>query len=176
MALDTRFSMAIQLLLLIALSPEPMSSAQMAESVGTNPSHVRRILGQLSKANLAAGRSGTVGFHLLREPREIDLFTVYCAVSGSDCFHVFDLHQNPSDSCIVGRHIRPLLAGRFAEAERPMQRTLQSQSLADCIADLKERVGSDAADMDESSISDALRQARNGSGDPGGSKTGAGSR
>lgn len=141
--MDTRFSMAIQLLILIALSPEPMSSAAMADSVGTNPSHVRRIIGLLKQQKLVHSHQGMTGFRLLPEPEEVDLLTVYRAVSGSERYHAFDLHQNPSDSCLVGRHICPVLSGMFAEMEQSMQEALAARTLADCIAALKERVEAD---------------------------------
>ena len=29
--------------------------------------------------------------------------------------HVFDIHQNPNDSCIVGKNIQPVLGDMFHE-------------------------------------------------------------
>ena len=158
--MDTRFSMAIQLLILTALAPEPMSSAQMAGSVGTNPSHVRRILGQLSKAGFVEGRQGTVGFRLLQDPQDVSLFSVYCAVCGTDAFHAFDVHQNSSDACLVGRYIRPVLHDIFGTMEQRMQEALAGCTLADCINRLKTCVASDDPTANEGSISDTLRQKR----------------
>ena len=42
--MDTKFSVAIHALILVSESPRPLSSEQMAESVGTNASYIRKIL------------------------------------------------------------------------------------------------------------------------------------
>lgn len=31
--------------------------------------------------------------------------------------HLFDVHRNPNDECIVGRHIRPTPAAMFGDIE-----------------------------------------------------------
>lgn len=141
--MDTRFSMAIHLLILIAEASEPLSSAKMAVSVGTNPSHVRRILGQLKKAGLVDGHQGTAGFNMLKRPSEVDLFEIYRAVSGDESFHAFDLHQNSSDACLVGRHIRPVLTDMFCSLEQQMQTVLAERTLADCVEAIRERIETD---------------------------------
>ena len=51
--------------------------------------------------------------------------------------HVFDLHQNPSDRCIVGRHIRPVLTDVFREIEQQTERELQRLTLADCMQKMR---------------------------------------
>ena len=47
--MDTKFSVAVHVLILISESPPPINSDQMAESVGTNASYVRKILALLKK-------------------------------------------------------------------------------------------------------------------------------
>ena len=47
--MDTRFSSAIHTLILIAEAEVPMSSEQIAGSVGTNASYIRKITGLLKK-------------------------------------------------------------------------------------------------------------------------------
>ena len=48
--MDTKFSVAVHVLILISESPNPMNSDQMAVSVGTNASYIRKILAILKKA------------------------------------------------------------------------------------------------------------------------------
>jgi DNA-binding IscR family transcriptional regulator len=43
--MDTRFSSAIHTLIMIAGAETPMTSDQIAESVGTNASYIRKITG-----------------------------------------------------------------------------------------------------------------------------------
>ena len=43
--MDTRFSSAVHTLILIAASEKPMTSEDIAGSVGTNASYIRKIIG-----------------------------------------------------------------------------------------------------------------------------------
>ena len=54
--------------------------------------------------------------------------------------HLLDIHRNPNDRCIVGRHIRPVLTGMFAEIEEAFARSLAEKTLADCIAGIRQRI------------------------------------
>lgn len=131
--MDTRFSSAIHMLIMIAGAQTPMSSEQIAESVGTNASYIRKIAGLLKRAGIIESRQGAKGFTLLVAPEDLTLHRVYQAVSESEQVHVFDLHQNPSDQCIVGRHIRPVLTDVFREAEKALDRQIRGTTLADCM-------------------------------------------
>ncbi len=134
--MDTRFSSAIHALILISESEMPMNSDQIAASVGTNPSYIRKLTTRLSKAGIIEGHPGVSGFHLLQKPEQISLFAVYRAVMETDSLHLFDLHQNPNDTCIVGRNIRPVLGRMFRTMEIDIENRLQGMTLADCIADM----------------------------------------
>lgn len=68
---------------------------------------------------------------------------MYRAVEETDDVHVFDIHQNPSDSCIVGRNIRPVLGGMFRHAEQVVEAELAGATLADCMALMRERIERD---------------------------------
>ena len=50
--MDTKFSVAVHILILISESPNPLSSDQMAESVGINASYIRKVLALLKKVEL----------------------------------------------------------------------------------------------------------------------------
>ena len=131
--MDTRFSSAIHILILISEAEVPMTSAEIAKSVGTNPSYIRRITGLLKKNKIIESRQGIGGFKLLIPSQELTLYKVYNAVSETDKIHVFDLHQNPSDRCIVGRHIKPFLKEVFREAEEKAEQQLKNTTLRECI-------------------------------------------
>ena len=134
--MDTKFSSAIHALILISESETPMNSDQIAASVGTNPSYVRKLTTRLSKAGIIEGHPGVSGFHLLQKPEQISLFAVYGAVMETDSLHLFDLHQNPNDACIVGHNIRPVLGRMFRDMEIDMENRLQGMTLADCITEM----------------------------------------
>ena len=66
--MDTKFSSAIHTLILISESESPMNSNQIANSVGTNASYIRKLTTRLSKAGMIAGSRGKSGFTLMRKP------------------------------------------------------------------------------------------------------------
>lgn len=138
--MDTRFSSAIHILIMIAGSEQPLTSEAIANSVGTNPSYIRKVTGLLKKKGILDSRRGIHGSSLLIPPEELSLHAVYQAINESDEVHVFDLHQNPNDECIVGRHIRPVLSETFREVEAQAERQLRQTTLADCMAKMRIRI------------------------------------
>ena len=138
--MDTKFSVAVHILILISESPSPMNSDQMAGSVGTNASYVRKILALLKKAGIVDGHQGISGYTLRIAPEQLTLLQVYQAVMEEPKIHLLDIHQNPNDRCIVGHHIRPVLSGMFAGVEDAFARSLGEKTLADCIAGIRKRM------------------------------------
>ena len=134
---DTRFSSAIHMLILIAGAGPPMTSEKIARSVGTNGSHIRKLALLLKKQGIIESRRGVGGFRLLVPPEELSLLQVYRAIAETERVHVFDLHQNPSDRCVVGQHIRPLLSDVFREIEQQTELELQRLTLADCMQNMR---------------------------------------
>ena len=137
--MDTKFSVAVHVLILVSESPTPINSDQMAMIIGTNASYVRKILALLKKAGIVDGHRGISGCTLLIPPEQLTLLQIYQAVMEAPKPHLLDIHQNPSDRCIVGRHIRPVLSGMFAGVEDAFARALAEKTLADCIADIRKR-------------------------------------
>ena len=138
--MDTKFSVAVHVLILISEAPTPVSSEQMAESVGTNASYIRKILALLKKAEIVDGRRGISGYSLTAAPEQLTLLQIYQAVMEEPKIHLLDIHQNPNDQCVVGRRIRPVLTDMFADIEQAFARSLADKTLADCIADIRKRI------------------------------------
>lgn len=131
--MDTRFSSAIHILILISEAEKPMTSREIAVSNGTNPSYIRKICGLLKRNGIIESRQGKSGFHLSVPPEELSLYRIYQAIDESDEVHIFDLHQNPNDECIVGRHIRPVLSEVFRDVEEKVEQELKSRTLKGCM-------------------------------------------
>ncbi len=137
---DTKFSVAVHLLILISESPEPLNSEQMAGSTGNNSSYVRKILSLLKKAGIVEGHKGISGYKLTAVPNRLTLLAVYQAVTEEPKIHLFDIHQNPNDKCIVGRHIKPMLGGMFGRIEKSFAELLDTKTLADCILEIRNEI------------------------------------
>lgn len=138
--MDTKFSVAVHVLILISESPAPVNSKQMAESVGTNASYICKILTLLKKAGVVDCHRGMNGYRLTISPEQLTLLQVYQAVMEEPKVHLLDIHQNASDQCIVGRHIRPVLTDMFADTEQAFAHSLAEKTLAGCIADIRKRI------------------------------------
>ena len=138
--MDTKFSVAVHVLILISESPNPLNSDQMAGSVGTNASYIRKILALLKKAEIVDGHRGISGYSLTVAPEQLTLLQIYQVVMEKSNIHLLDIHQNPSDQCIVGRHIRPALTETFTDIEDVFARSLAGKTLADCIVDIRNRI------------------------------------
>lgn len=128
--LSSRSAVAIHALTMLARRNEhSLTSAEIADSLASNPVLVRRILGSLRDAGLVwstEGRGG--GWSLARAPREITLYDAYTAVETGP---ILSRHAHPpSDACEVGRNMQALLEVEFRDAERVMEERLGRTTIA----------------------------------------------
>ena len=135
--MDTKFSVAVHVLILISESPDPLNSDQMAGSVRTNASYIRKILALLKKSGMIDSHRGVSGYSLTTTPEQITLLRIYQAVTEETKIHLLDIHQNSNDKCVVGRHIGPVLTGMFEDMEEAFARLLSQKTLADCITEIR---------------------------------------
>ncbi len=138
--MDTKFSVAVHVLILISESPIPISSDKMAESAGANASYIRKILALLKKAAIVDSHRGVSGYSLTIAPKQLTLLRVYQAVTDESKIHLLDIHQNPNDRCIVGHHIKPVLTDMFEDTEESFANSLANKTLADCIDGIRKRI------------------------------------
>lgn len=138
--MDTKFSVAVHVLVLISESASPLHSDQMAKSIGTNASYVRKILALLKKAQIVNTHRGIGCYALVVAPHRLTLLQIYQAVTEQHQIHLLDIHQNSNDLCFVGHHIKPVLTGMFADIEESFARSLAGKTLADCIAGIRKRI------------------------------------
>ncbi|HEX8995698.1 MAG TPA: Rrf2 family transcriptional regulator [Ktedonobacterales bacterium] len=126
---NTQFAIAIHVLTLLAQKPgEQVTSTEMASSVNTNPAFLRRILGDLARAELVESQPGVNGgWNLLREPEEVTLLEIFRAV---DERSLLAMHHHPNPNCPIGSVIQSTLETYFGEAEAAFERTLAQQTLA----------------------------------------------
>lgn len=137
---NSRLALATHLLTLLAIEAreEPTTSEYLAESAGTNPVVVRRLLGDLRKAGLVVAQPGAGGgVSLARPPQEITLQEMYRAVSEAELFSLGTRRPNPD--CICGRNLQPVLTGIFKQVEQVVEATLAGVTLAQIAAEVAAR-------------------------------------
>ncbi|WP_438434888.1 Rrf2 family transcriptional regulator [Gorillibacterium sp. sgz500922] len=127
--ISSRFSVAVHILSLIAVTPEPCTGDYLAGSVNTNPVIIRRISGMLKKAGLIDIRPGVGGATLCKPPGEITLLMVYRAVQAATEGELFHFHEHPNPACPVGRNIESLLRAEMRAAQEAFEARLGATTL-----------------------------------------------
>ncbi|QNQ80086.1 Rrf2 family transcriptional regulator [Lactobacillus sp. PV034] len=133
---DVKFSVAIHILVMIATSSVDVNSIALAQSVGTNPSYIRKILSLLKKRGLIESHRGKSGISLVKRPKDISLLTIYEAVEEQEPTF-FQIHQHANRHCPVGKNIKEMVFPIESKLEKQISESLASENLADVI----ERLG-----------------------------------
>jgi Rrf2 family protein len=132
---NTKLAVSLHMLVYLARHPGiPQSSATLASSIGTNPVVVRKLTQMLESKNLVHSLAGSKGGLLLTLPPEkISLWSVFCAVNGSE---IFAIHKTSHPKCPVGSRMEPLLVKTFGDVEAGIEKNLNSVSIADLLTEL----------------------------------------
>ncbi|WP_308124722.1 Rrf2 family transcriptional regulator [Streptomyces sp. NEAU-YJ-81] len=138
--LDIRFSRALQLMLFLAVAAEddgaPLSSAELARVLNTNPSLVRKLLVPLTEEGLVVCVKGRTGGARLGRPTDrITLAEVYrCAVGDKP---LWACSPGVEPVCQVTAHAGEYFAALTAEAEEAVLDSLGDRTLADSVRELR---------------------------------------
>jgi Rrf2 family protein len=137
MAVNTQFAIATHIMASLGYAAGgEVHSAEIAGSVNTSASFVRRILARLSKAGLVQTSTGKGGAcWLARSPRDISLLEIYCAV---DAPKAFAIHQYPAEKrCTVSCGIKSVLERVLEETQQALEQRLRRISLAQVVSELR---------------------------------------
>lgn len=139
--MNTHFAIAVHVLVFLAEHEGiPVTSKAVAGSVGTNPSFVRRILGELGRAGLTTGTEGAGGGTVLaRSADSITLRDVYHAVD--ETREIVPLHPSPHPMCKIGRNIKGVLGATVQQVEQTIDTQLDRTTIAELLADVVRREG-----------------------------------
>ncbi len=138
MAVNTQFSIAVHIMAgLGCRDDKDTTSRQLAMSVNTSPSFVRRTLAKLSKAGLIETVTGKAGAcWLARKPKQISLLDIYQAVAAPKAFSI---HTYPvRKSCPVSCSIKGALKKALAKTQKAFEASLDETSLADIVSDIRQ--------------------------------------
>lgn len=136
---NSHFALATHVLVSLALhDASPLTSAELARSVNTNPAFLRTLLGRLRQAGLidvALGKGG--GASLARPAARLTLADVYRAVERRPPAR---LHRcEPSRRCLVGRNILPVLQGVVRDVESAALGRLAATTVARLAEEVRRR-------------------------------------
>jgi Rrf2 family protein len=137
MANNTQFSIAIHIMAALACGcDQDITSTDLAASVNTSPSFVRRILAKLSRAGLIETATGKAGrTWLAKDPKRISLLDIYQAVDAPEAFAIHDYAEQKA--CPVSCHIKAALDKALGTTQKAMEASLGNTSLSRIVAEVK---------------------------------------
>ena len=132
---NTHFSMAVHVLSALAYNDgSVVGSEDLARTVGTNPSFLRGLIGQLKEAGLVETHLGKGGGAMLaRSAAKITLRDVYRATESQPALktHACD----GKSQCPVARGMDELLANVNERLEKVLESELKRMTVADLVSD-----------------------------------------
>ena len=132
--MDTKFSIALHLLIYIEETDKLVTSELLAQSVGTNASHIRKIIALLKDADIIESQQGKKGMMLKIKASELTLDKVYFAIYPQK--ELLHIHDTANQDCPVGANIRQALLPILEESERQLVLNLKSKTLKSLIDDM----------------------------------------
>jgi len=134
--MDTKFSIALHILVYIEETENVVTSELLAKSVGTNASHIRKIITLLKDADIIESQQGKKGMSLKVKSDKLTLDIVYLAVyPEKDLLHI---HDTANKECPVGANIKEALLPIFEESEKQLLLNLKNKTLKSLIKDMYE--------------------------------------
>ncbi|MEN1681484.1 MAG: Rrf2 family transcriptional regulator [Planctomycetota bacterium] len=122
---------------LTARGGDPVTSVTLAETYGTSPVVIRRVLTRLSKAGLVETRRGAGGgATLARDAADCTLRDVYDAVAHGQSL----LRRHPGEESGVARVLAGYINQLYDEAEEALLGRLESVTVAEMDAVVRPKV------------------------------------
>ena len=134
---NTQFSIAVHVMAGLGFHRDTgVKSHQLAKSVNTCPSFVRRVLSKLSRSGLVLttrGKSGSCA--LARDPKSITLLEIYKAVEAPKAFAIH--HYPVQKRCPISCGITASMEKVLKAAQESMEARLKKVTLAEILAGMK---------------------------------------
>ena len=147
MQIGSKFTIGVHIITAIDYfkDMDRVNSEFLAGSIGVNPVIVRTVISQLRDAGIVQTQRGSSGAELTKRLDEITLYDIYKAVGSVDTEEgLFHFHEQPNPECPVGRNIHQVLDRHLADAQRAMEESLKSVTLADILEDTKQAISNES--------------------------------
>ena len=143
MQIGSKFTIGVHIITALDYFKEMdrVNSEFLAGSIGVNPVIIRTVISHLREAGIVQTQRGSSGAELTKRLDEITLFDVYKAVVSVDNEEgLLHFHEQPNPDCPVGRNIHNVLYRHLVDAQRAMEESLRSTTLADIVEDTKQAI------------------------------------
>ncbi|MGP4116822.1 Rrf2 family transcriptional regulator [Levilactobacillus zymae] len=133
---NTQLSDTLHVLTYVAyFGGRKITSQEMASSLETSPSLVRKIMANLKQHGLLVQTHGTTNLALAREPQAITLRDVYRTLPGDPTLLNVDRHT--SEHCPVGVAMPQTLSHYYSEIQAAAEAQMARISLQDILNDVR---------------------------------------
>jgi DNA-binding IscR family transcriptional regulator len=114
-----------------------MTSPVLADSIGTNPIVVRRIVQRLSAAGILEVQRGKAGgVRLKKSPKDISLRDVYMAVEGKPAFACSK--RESASNCSIGKCLGPIVSKIQSQVTDHLLKYLKGRKLSEIVDEVRE--------------------------------------
>ena len=142
LVIDVRFPTALQVMLSLALADRSgvsqLSSAELAKSLGANPSFVRKLLGPLVQSKLLRSQMGKTGGVRLAQPAaEITLRDIYRAVVADT--KIWAPRTGIPRRCLVSSNVQGYFEELIDDAQDAILSMLGRRTLLEVLTELEVR-------------------------------------
>src|ERR1700679_3590469 len=140
--IDIRFPTALQIMLSLALAEKnnvsQLSSAELAKSLGANPSFVRKLLAPLVQSKLLRSQMGKTGGGVLARPAaEITLRDIYGAVVADT--KIWAPRAGIPHRCLVSSNVQVYFEELIDDAQEAILSMLGQRTLLQALSELEIR-------------------------------------
>lgn len=134
MSASTKLSTAVQALCILAQDRESAhSSENISRATGIHPSRIRGILALLTGGGMVTATRGlSGGFALAREPGQIHLQEIYCAVEERKAFHL-DVTRAGGTQYPLPSRVNGWFLTLFADIQVQIEDRMRDITLADIL-------------------------------------------
>jgi DNA-binding IscR family transcriptional regulator len=136
MKADSRLSVTLHVLLHMAERDKPMTSAELAAHMGTNPVVVRRTMAGLRERSYVRSEKGHGGgWEIACDLAQVTLKDIYDALGAPTLLAVGINLEHPA--CLVEQAVNRSLTSAFRDAEALLISRLADVTLAELAADFR---------------------------------------
>lgn len=138
MSASTKLSTSVKALCYLEQTyPNPISSSEIAAAIGINSSKLRMILSMLAKNGIVDSNSGaTGGFKLKKNPQDIHLQEIYCAIEDRKAFHL-DVRKDSIKKNSLPEKLNIFFLDLFAEVQVDIEDKMKTITLESIIKKIK---------------------------------------
>lgn len=139
MKYSVKLSDAVHILSFIYFSEsESISSKDIAFSVKTNPSYVRKLMSDMKEANIIISSQGKANPKIARDLSEISLYDIYRAVEGDKPLLHLDTHTNPE--CGLSVNMQYVMQDVYEDLHEKIYKEMQEINLEKLFSEYSKRI------------------------------------